>query len=92
MIRSFKSKGLEGLFTRGDLSKINQAHSKRLKMLLSMLHQAKGLSDLNFPGGGFHPLKGDLQGQYALKVSGNWRLTFRFEDENVFDLDYKDYH
>jgi len=92
MIRSFKNKGLEALFVKGDSSKVSQAHLKKLSMVLSILHQAKELRDLNFPGGGLHQLKGEYQGFYSLKVSGNWRLVFRFEDGDVLDLNYLDYH
>lgn len=92
MIRNFKSKGLEGLFTKGDSSKVNQPHLKRIRILLSILNQAKELRDLNVPGGGLHPLKGELQGFYSLMITGNWRLIFRFEEGEVFDVDYLDYH
>jgi proteic killer suppression protein len=45
-----------------------------------------------FPGWGLHPLKGKLQGGWAITVNGNWRLTFAFEDENAILVDYQDYH
>lgn len=47
---------------------------------------------MNQPGYNFHPLKGDLIGFYAVNVSGNWRIVFRFEGENAADVDYVDYH
>ena len=92
MIKNFKNKGLEGLFVKGDASKVSQAHLKKLRMILSILDQAKELRDLNFPGGGLHSLKGEYEGFYSLRVSGNWRLVFRFEDGDVLDLNYLDYH
>ncbi|MDR2364647.1 MAG: type II toxin-antitoxin system RelE/ParE family toxin [Zoogloeaceae bacterium] len=48
--------------------------------------------DLDFPGYRVHPLKGDRQGDYAVSVSGNWRLTFRFDGEDATDVDLEDYH
>ena len=46
----------------------------------------------NFPGSDFHGLRGDLAGFYAVKVTGNYRIIFRFEDEIASDIDYLDYH
>jgi proteic killer suppression protein len=39
-----------------------------------------------------HPLKGDYQGFWAVTVSGSWRIVFRFEEGDAFDVDYVDYH
>jgi len=50
------------------------------------------LADMNYPGSGFHSLKGDKKNFYSVHVNGNWRVVFRFEDMNVFDVDYLDYH
>lgn len=47
---------------------------------------------MNLPGFRLHPLKGALKGHYAVSVSGNWRVTFRFEDGDAIDVDYIDYH
>lgn len=47
---------------------------------------------MNAPGWRLHPLSGPLRGYWAVMVSGNWRLTFKFEDENVTLVDYQDYH
>jgi proteic killer suppression protein len=47
---------------------------------------------MNLPGYRFHPLKGERKGQYAVSVSGNWRLTFRFDGEHAADVDLEDYH
>ena len=61
-------------------------------MLLTMLHAASEIRDLNFPGSGLQQLKGDLEGYWAIRVSGNWRLTFRFKEGDVLEVDYADYH
>jgi toxin HigB-1 len=47
---------------------------------------------MNIPGFGLHALRGDRKGQWAVSVSGNWRVTFRFEDGDIVDVDYVDYH
>tara|TARA_R110000737_G_scaffold351222_1_gene392766 strand:- start:5502 stop:5780 length:279 start_codon:yes stop_codon:yes gene_type:complete len=92
VIISIKSKALERFLIKGDVSGVNQMHVKKLRRLVSRLNVASDLNDLSFPGSGFHPLKGELKGYYALSVSGNWRLVFRFEKGDVIDLDYLDYH
>ncbi len=47
---------------------------------------------MDAPGLVLHPLKGTLKGHWAVKVSGNWRLTFRFEGGDAYVVDYQDYH
>lgn len=92
MILSFQHKGLELFATRGDRSKIQQAHVAKIRLILTRLHAATNPDEMNQPGYGFHLLKGDLKGFYAVKVSGNWRIIFRFEGENAVDINYIDYH
>jgi proteic killer suppression protein len=48
--------------------------------------------DLNLPAMNFHSLKGKKKGYYAVKVSGNWRVIFKFEDGHAVAVDYVDYH
>ncbi len=92
MIISIRHKGLRELFEKGKSARIQQDHKKRLQMILTILHAAKELRDTNFPGAGLHQLQGDLHGHWAVRVSGNWRLVFRFEEGDVSDVDYVDYH
>jgi proteic killer suppression protein len=47
---------------------------------------------VNYPGSNLHKLTGDKKDQYAVKVSGNWRLFFEFIDGDVYVVDYNDYH
>lgn len=61
-------------------------------MLLTALDTATEIDDMDIPGFGLHPLKGDRKGQWAVKVSGNWRITFEFRDGNAYLLEYEDYH
>jgi proteic killer suppression protein len=61
-------------------------------LILDQLNTARVVGDMGFPGADLHPLKGDKQGLWAVKVSGNWRITFAFEAENARIVDYVDYH
>lgn len=92
MIMNFKHRGLQSLFFEGNSAKVRQSHLKRLRLILAKLNASKHISDMNFPGSDLHQLKGDKKGFWAISVSANWRLIFRFENENVYDLDYLDYH
>lgn len=92
MIRSFAHKGLEDFFYDGTLKGIRPNHAHRLSQLLDQLHASADVRDMNFPGSGLHPLKGNRKGYWAVKVSGNWRVTFRFEAGDAHVVDYEDYH
>lgn len=92
MIVSFRHKGLERLYFKDSVAGIQPAHAPKLRRILAALDAASSLEELNFPGYRLHPLKGNLQGHYSLWVSGNWRITFRFIDQDVELLDYQDYH
>jgi proteic killer suppression protein len=92
MIKSFKHKGLEKLYSKGTTSGVQPKHAKKLRMQLAALDSAQVIDDLDIPGYGLHPLKGRRQGIWSVAVSGNWRLTFEFTDGNVNILDYEDYH
>ena len=92
MIQSFRHRGLRRFYERGDASRLNPTHVPRLRAILTLLEAATKPEDVNFPGSDFHSLRGDLRGFYAVRVSGNWRVIFRFVDGNVIDVDYLDYH
>lgn len=92
MILSFKHKGLKRLFEEGDTSRVKQDHVKRLARILAALDAADRPEQLDAPGWGLHMLKGELNGFYAVKVSGNWRVIFRFEESDALEVDYLDYH
>lgn len=92
MIRSFRHKGLEAFFTKDDTRKVPADRLARITRLLDRLEASKMPQDMNLPGFDFHPLKGSRKGTYAVSVSGNWRLTFRFDGEHACDVDLEDYH
>jgi toxin HigB-1 len=76
----------------GDPSRVSAALRDRLENVLSVLDAAARPRDLDLPGYRLHPLKGDLAGVWSVTISGNWRVTFRIEDGNAFDVDLTDYH
>ena len=92
MIQSFRHKGLKLFFETGNYSKVQPAHRKRLRLILTILYAANDVKDLNFPGSKLHRLSGEYKDLWAVNVSGNWRIIFRIEDGDVFDVDYLDYH
>ncbi|GMV02622.1 MAG: type II toxin-antitoxin system RelE/ParE family toxin [Burkholderiaceae bacterium] len=92
MIKSFRHKGLRRFFETGSASGVQASHAKRLRMQLAALDTAQRIEDIDVPGFRLHPLKGDMRGRWAIAVSGNWRLTFEFQDGNAYVLDYEDYH
>ncbi|MDZ4700926.1 MAG: type II toxin-antitoxin system RelE/ParE family toxin [Rhodothermales bacterium] len=92
MIQNFRHKGLRRFFDTGDGSKLNASHLKRIRLILSALNAATMVDAVAFPGSGLHPLKGDMKGFSAVSVSGNWRIVFRFENGDAYDVDYVDYH
>jgi proteic killer suppression protein len=94
MIVSFKHKGLEQFFLKGDGSKLPAAYLGRIRLILAAIHSAHSLKDLNLPSFGLHPLKGNLKGYWSIKVSGNYRIIFGFIESKieVVDVDYLDYH
>jgi proteic killer suppression protein len=92
MIKTFRHKGLQAFFETGSKAGIQPHHAPRLRRQLARLDLAKGADDMNVPGWGLHPLKGDLAGHYSITVNGNWRMTFAFEGEDAILVDYQDYH
>ncbi|MGB6231041.1 MAG: type II toxin-antitoxin system RelE/ParE family toxin [Litorimonas sp.] len=92
MIKSIRHKGLKQFWTRGQTKGLIQDHVKRLARMLDVLDAARTLDALDLPGYHLHSLKGTEKGRYSIRVSGNWRLTFEFEDGDVHVLDYEDYH
>ena len=92
MIKSFRHKGLRKYYESGSTAGIQSNHAKRLRMQLAALNSAVTIDDMDISGYGLHPLKGEMKGRWSISVNGNWRLTFEFNDGNVYILDYEDYH
>ena len=94
MIKSIKSKALRLLWEKDDSSKLPSTQLKKIRMVLQIIDDLEevpeDLADLvSFRP---HPLKGDLKGYWSLDITGNYRVIFRFENKNAFDLDYLDTH
>ena len=92
MIVAFQHKGLKELYEGRTSKGVSTNHVKKLNRILSALDQAENPRGMDFPGFRLHPLKGKRKRLYAVWVSGNWRVTFRFEGVNATDVDYVDYH
>ena len=91
-ILSFRHKGLEQFFLEGRTAKIQAKHADRLRLILGRLNVASEPRDMSLPGLDLHSLKGDQTGRWAVRVSGNWRVTFAFEARDAELVDYEDYH
>lgn len=92
MIETFAHKGVEAFYLDGATWGIQVKHAHRLGRILDHLEAARDVKDMDAPGFGLHSLKGDRKGFWAVKVSGNWRIIFRFEDGRAYDVNYLDYH
>ena len=92
MIASFKHRGLKRLYEHDDRSGLSAGAVDKIRRVLARLDEASKLNDMALPGFGLHPLKGKLKGRWAVSVSGNWRIVFRFENGNAYDVDLVDYH
>lgn len=92
MILSFQYKGLEKFFKNGSKAGIKAEFAPKLEVQLSSLDAATSPAMMNVPGWDLHPLHGDFNGHWSVKVNKNWRLTFRFVGENAEVVDLQDYH
>lgn len=92
MIRTIKHKGLSRFYHIGSLSGIQAHHAKRLQLILTRLDASVCPEDMNLPGLYLHKLNGQLKDFYSVTVQANWRIIFRFEGDNAYDVDYVDYH
>ena len=92
MIRSFKHKGLEAFFRTGSKAGIQPSHAPKLTRILAALEFCQDLREMNAPGWNLHQLSGSLAQHFAVTVSGNWRVTFKFQNGGADLVDYQDYH
>jgi proteic killer suppression protein len=92
MITTFKHKGLELFFTKGSFKGIPGQYGASIERMLDRLDASKQFQDMDLPGYKFHALKGDLKGEFAVSVTGNWRITFEFSGEDAINVNLEDYH
>lgn len=90
--KRIRTKALRKLWEDGDESGINPDWLDRIELYLAGLNAATRPSDLDSPGFHFHALKGKRKGQYSLRVSGNWRITFEWDDDGPHSVKLEDYH
>jgi len=92
MIRRIRHRGLRRLYESGDASGVPPRRIAVLEDILTVLDAARTPADVNLPGLRLHPLRGNRRGEWAVRVSANWRVTFRFDGQDVTDVKYEDYH
>ena len=92
MIRSFRHRGLKRLYERGDRSGIRPDLVNTVERILTVLDSATTPQALDIPNYRLHPLRGDLKGMWSVTVRANWRIVFRFEGTDAFDVELTDYH
>lgn len=92
MIGSIRHRGLRLLYEKGSRRGIQPAQADKIERILARLDEATSPDGMDLPGYRLHPLKGDLAGFWAVSVSGNWRIVFRFDAGNARDVDLIDYH
>jgi proteic killer suppression protein len=92
MIVSFRHKGLKRFHDVDERRGLNPEQVDRIRLILTALAAAATIGDLDIPGFRCHPLSGRLKGRWAITVRANWRIVFRFEDGDAYDVDLVDYH
>ena len=92
MIKNFKHKGLKIFFKEGSERGVIREHATKLRNILVRLEICTHPKQMDLPGLNFHQLKGQKKDYYSLTISGNWRVIFKFDGNNVTDVDYLDYH
>jgi toxin HigB-1 len=92
VIETFRHKGLKRLYHADDPSGIGADMLPKVRRILSVLDAAGSVDAVRLPGFDLHPLKGDRKGYWGVSVNKNYRIVFRFEGSNVFDVELVDYH
>ena len=92
MTITFKHKGLRSFYNSGSVRGIHPEHAKKLRSILARLDASQTEKDMDLPGLHPHKLKGIRKDIWPVRVSGNWRITFRFVGRDVEIVNYEDYH
>jgi len=92
MISTFKHKGLELFFTKGSYKGVPAQHGARIERMLDRLDAARESKDMDLPGFKFDALTDDREGEFAVSVTGNWRITFEFDGQDAVNVNLEDYH
>jgi toxin HigB-1 len=92
MIQTCKNKALEKLLKENITKGIPKELEKKIRIRLEVIDAASIIDDIRLPGYDLHELKGDRKETWSIKISGNWRITFRFENGEADDVELEDYH
>lgn len=94
MILNFKHKGLQLFWEKDNSSKLPADQRNKIRLLLDTINDASEVPDdfLPFRNCKIHSLSGDLKGYWSLTVKENWRIIFKFDGKDAYDIDYLDYH
>jgi proteic killer suppression protein len=92
MIKNFKHKGLEQFFTKNLHRLLNTKDLPKITRILDRLDSIMVIDDMNIPRWDLHELKGDRKGVWSVAVRKNWKITFRFENGDAYDVNFEDYH
>ena len=93
VIRSFVGSETERLFNDESSRRLPQQIQRVARRKLLVLHQARSLNDLRVPyGNHLEALKDDRKGQHSIRVNDQWRICFRWQGEDAFDVEIVDYH
>jgi toxin HigB-1 len=92
MIKTFRCKDTENLFNDKDVKRFRNI-SIKARIKLEMLNATVSLDNLNVPPGNrLEALKGDRKGQYSIRIDSQWRICFKWEDGNTYNVEIVDYH
>jgi toxin HigB-1 len=92
MIRRIRHRGLKRLYERDEVRGLPAGQLDKIRRILARLDQATAPEHMDLPGLRLHPLKGAMSGLWSVTVQANWRIIFRFQNGDVTDVDYLDYH
>ena len=92
MIKSFNHKGLEKFYYEGNIKGIQAKHADKIADILDLLNAAFKIEDMNFPGSYLHLLQPKKDNIWSVKVSGAWRIIFKFVDGDAYIVNYLNYH
>jgi proteic killer suppression protein len=92
VIRSFRNKVLQRFFETGKPRGLSVQDGRRVARILRALEAASRPADMDLPGYRFHGLTGNQKGRYSVRVTGNWRIIFGWDGEDVVDVDMEDCH
>lgn len=93
MIKSFKDKETEKVYSREGSSKLPRNIQQVALRKLRMINNAKNLNDLRIPlANRLEKLKGNREGQYSIRINDQWRICFTWQEADAYEIEITDYH